>query len=129
MRSKPVSGRAASEEERQYAAKLAKLTRDALASPDGEVCVNPGDPPEERTYWTLESLVGAVEHFARHGRFAEGSNPMDPNFFIRHDALQLKKRGVPRGVILWDLSKKYSQSKETIERIVRGISFRKSTKR
>ena len=121
MKRKNFTGRAASLEEKHRAAELADLLRRAQSSPNGEVCINPEDPQEERSYWTLDNLHHELENFATHGRFLAYESSVDPYLFIRAECKVLFSDGMSRTETIKALSKNYFRSEKHIERIIKGI--------
>lgn len=117
-RRKSALGRSANKADRKYAQGLAELVRAALDSPNHEVCLNPEDEWEERTWWNLELLISDLERFAQTGRFDEGENLMVRNVIICLDFREIKKKGKSSTEAFGQLAEKYELDEKTLQRII-----------
>ena len=117
---KSAFGRKASDADREFARRLAALVRAALESPDHEVCVNPEDPREERTYWQLNynDLAVILERFADEGRFVLGEDRQWRASIMHMKFAQLKRQGIGYAVAVAHLADEYELHKNHISKIV-----------
>ena len=119
-RRKSAFGRKASDADREFARSLAALVRAASESPDHEVCVNPEDPWEERTYWELNhnELARILESFADEGRFVLGEDLQWRATIMRMEFAQLRRQGILYADAGAHLADKYELHKNHISKIV-----------
>lgn len=126
-RRKSAHGRPANKADREHAQFLAELASASLASPNGELCMNPEDPLEDRVYWSIDNLISELESFARNGRFVYDDFLMR-DLEIRQRAKALMGTGAKRFEVVEALALEYQRSSKHIERIVTGIKSQRLKK-
>lgn len=113
------TGRLADQDERDIVAELVKLYRQAQASPDGRVCVNPEDDPEEQTNIyadDVDYLLYVLEGFVQTGTFKNTDRHGFADMFLRGDLDRLKKTGMGYTEAVNALAERHHCSPRTIER-------------
>jgi hypothetical protein len=122
------TGRRASTDERERAAELVRIYRDASASPDQRYCLNPDDAPEDRRYIHAddpEPLLLALGDFAEHGTFAPVGSPAHAMLDemqvaeLRRELLGLRAQGLTREAALATMAERHHRHPRTMERLLK----------
>ena len=113
------TGRRADDTERKIAADWVALYRQAQLSPDGWVCVNPEDDPENQVSLYADDtdfLIGMLESFAEHGTFKNVDRHGLADMLLSWEFHDLKNKGHGYTEAIHALAEKHHCSTRTIER-------------
>ena len=112
-------GRSASEGQREQAAELVRLYRQAKESKTGRACVNPNDDPEDWVYVeysNVEYLLEVLDDFSKTGKFGSPYENLAKRLMVRLAIDQRVAHGKSKLQALLDVAEEYSVDKRTIER-------------
>ena len=117
------TGRRAGKDEREMALRLVKVYRLAMGSPDGRLCLNPGDDPKKQTFIDALNpnlLIWALENFSEHGTFHFIDQIVGQRFRdelqLREEFEELRSKGATYEDAVENLVTSHGKSKSTIER-------------
>jgi hypothetical protein len=124
-RTQNKTGRHASEHDKELAQRWVDVYREAAASPQERICLNPEENKEHHqflNYSDPEPLLKALEAFAKHGTFEFVDEVGISKFMFFQDYKSLIADGKNSTQAIEVLADKYAKEPRTIQRWLQGYT-------